>query len=160
MNRLKTTRAQLTVTDVVLLSIRILVWVMMISYGLPKLVGGPERREALWSSMAFLGISEWFVVWWFLAMFAEFFGWLMLILGAFTRFGAAMISFTFVIVLIVQGQRLGADPERIFELTKFLEILFYLYASTFFLIKGAGKMSLDRRFGLCLIDTYTKSCTK
>ncbi|MCS6982651.1 MAG: DoxX family protein [Candidatus Absconditabacterales bacterium] len=155
--RLITTRKTSSGLTRIITVIRIILGTMMISYGYSKFFAGPERRAVLGENMAMLGITEGFVIWGFLAAFAEFVGGMLLILGLFTRAAASMISFTFVIILIVQGQRLGANPERLFALTKFIEILFYLYSSTYFVIKGSGPLSLDTRFGLCLID---KRCKK
>lgn len=156
MERIKTTRKQLTMWEITILIARLLVWAMLISYWFGKLLWGVETRERLWSNMSMLGISEWFVIWWFLAMFAEFFCGIFLIFGLFTRVSSFLVSFTFVIVLLVQGKRVWADPTTIIEMVKFIEIVFYLYASIFFLSQGWGKLSMDRRFWLCLIDKYCK----
>ncbi len=160
MKRLQSTRAKLSVVDIILLSIRILLGAMLISYGFWKLLWWVAVRERLGSNMAILWFTEWFAVWWFLAMFAEFFGWILLILWLFTRVSSFLVSFTFVIILLVQWQRVWQDPTTTIALSKFVEIAFYLYASIFFTVRWASKMSLDNRFGLCPIDKYCSVWSK
>jgi putative oxidoreductase len=67
---------------------------LFIYHGLPKLLGGPEKWAAVGSSMELFGITFLHEFWGFMAGFAETFGGLGLVLGAFLRPAAAMLLFT------------------------------------------------------------------
>jgi putative oxidoreductase len=96
--------------DLGLLIIRVGIGIMFAIFGWGKLKGGPELWQGLGSAMGVFGITAWPVFWGFMAMFAEFAGGLMLILGLLVRPFAALMCFTMITAAaLLMGQ--GKDMQ-------------------------------------------------
>ena len=63
-------------------------------HGWDKIVGGPERWEALGGAMARYGITFWPTFWGFLAAFSESFGAVLIATGLFYRAACYLLAFT------------------------------------------------------------------
>lgn len=110
--------------------------------GIQQVAGGPERYQELGGAMANIGITFAPMFWGFMAVITECVGGLFLMLGLFVRPTCALLVFTMWIaalqIFINQGN-IFASRAHAFELG-------IAYAALLFL--GAGKLSLDRKFGL------------
>ncbi len=118
-------------TDVGLLLGRASVGLMMAGHGYTKLANF-EAYSAKF--MDFLGLGSTISL--SLAIFAEFFCSILLMLGLFTRFAALNLAFTMVVAAFVAH---GADP---FE--KKEKALLYLTAYVLLFLTGPGRLALDR----------------
>ncbi|MBN1900418.1 DoxX family protein [Candidatus Sumerlaeota bacterium] len=117
------------------LLLRLFVGVAFITHGYPKMFGGVERWEGIGKAMSRLGIDLFPVFWGFMASFAEFFGGFFLILGLCTTIFSFLIFFTmFVAAFFVHA----ADPFAKKEIA-----LVFFFCAFLFMVKGAGKYSLD-----------------
>lgn len=117
------------------LFLRLFFGVVFIIHGYPKMFGGIEKWAAIGGVMSKLGITFYPAFWGFMAAFAEFFGGFFLILGLCTTISSFLILFTmFVAVFFFHG----GDPFTKKELA-----LIYFVCSFLFMVKGAGKYSLD-----------------
>ncbi|PLX23874.1 MAG: DoxX family protein [Salinivirgaceae bacterium] len=83
-----------------LLIIRLGIGIMFILHGLPKLMGGPDKWEAVGGAMESLGIYFFPTFWGFMAGFAETVGGLLLILGLAFMPAALMMAFTMFIAFL------------------------------------------------------------
>lgn len=129
-----------TFPDFGLLIIRV---VLGLSYafvhGWQKLISGPALWEKIGNSVSHLGINFAFPVWGFLAMCAEFFGGLLILIGLFFRPAAVFIIITMFVAAystIGKGASLGNFAYPI-ELGITILGLFFT---------GPGKYSLDYHF--------------
>ncbi len=130
-------------SDLGLLIIRLVLGIMMIFYGWPKLTGGPERWEGLGGAMANLGITFFPVFWGFMAAIAEVVGGALLAAGFLTRYACLFLtSVMFVAVVLKLNTTEGSFAERLFEAGHPLEL-----AAVFIglLFVGPGKLSFDKR---------------
>lgn len=121
--------------DVGLLVIRLGVGAMFALFGWQKLKGGPGMWEQVGSAMSFYGIKAFPVFWGFMAMFSEFIGGLMLIMGLFIRPFAALLCFTMItaaIMLIMSGE----------EMTKYSHPVNMAFVFLGLLFAGGGRYSL------------------
>jgi putative oxidoreductase len=117
------------------LFLRLFIGVAFIIHGYPKMFGGVEKWAAIGGVMSKLGITFFPAFWGFMAAFAEFFGGFFLILGLCTTISSFLILFTMsVAVFFVHG----GDPFSKKELA-----LAYFFCVFLFMVKGAGKYSLD-----------------
>jgi putative oxidoreductase len=110
--------------------------------GISQLAGGPERWEEMGGAMAYLGITFAPVFWGLMASLAEAVGGLCLLIGLFVRPASAFLIFTMFVVCVqsyVNNGMLMAARAHPLELG---------IAYTALLFLGAGKFSLDRKFGL------------
>jgi putative oxidoreductase len=118
--------------DVGLLIFRVVVGVLMLPHGWPKLANFAERMEkfsdplGIGSTLSLTG-----------TVIAEFFCSLLLILGLFTRAALIPLIFTFIIItFVVHGDDpLGDRETQLLFLTCYLVLLF----------TGPGKYSIDAR---------------
>jgi putative oxidoreductase len=83
-----------------LLVIRVGIGIMFIFHGLPKLMGGPDKWNAIGGAMETLGISFLPAFWGFMAGFAETIGGLLLILGLAFIPAALMMAFTMFVAFL------------------------------------------------------------
>ena len=124
--------------DLGLLIARVGLGGMMIFHGLPKLMGGPAKWEALGGTMSNLGITFAPVFWGFMASFAEGVGGLLILLGLIFRPAALLIIFTMIVATTLKfstGEGLiGASHPIETGLAFFL-----------FLFTGPGKLSVDKK---------------
>ena len=116
--------------DIGFLILRILVGGLMVYHGYPKFLD-PSKLIAKTASMGF-PFPELFGT---LAMAAEFFGGMLLILGLFTRLSIFGILFTMAVAFFVAH---AADPFGKKELS-----FVYLFVSVALFFMGSGKYSLD-----------------
>lgn len=103
---------------------------MAIAHGWPKFPPGEQLVGGL-THMGF-PMPELFA---WLAVFAELVGGLLLTIGLLTRPAAAFLAITMLVAAIVVH---GADPFQKKEMA-----LLYFFISYFFMLKGAGKFSVD-----------------
>lgn len=124
--------------DTGLLIIRLGLGAMMMYHGLPKLMGGPEKWEALGGSMKVIGIDFMPTFWGLMAALAEGAGGFLLVLGLFFRPVNLMLLFTMLIAMLVHFSK----GDGISGASNAIE-LGIVFAGLVFL--GPGKYSVDRR---------------
>jgi len=117
------------------LILRIFFGVALFIHGYPKMFGGIEKWRALGGAMNQLGVGFFPAFWGFMAAFAEFFGGIFLILGLFTTINAFLVFFTMLVAAFFVH---GGDPFKVRELA-----LVYFFCSILYMMKGAGKYSID-----------------
>jgi putative oxidoreductase len=124
--------------DLGLLIARVGLGGMMIFHGLPKLMGGPTKWEAIGGSMQNLGITFMPTFWGFMAGFAEGFGGLFILLGLIFRPAALLIVFT----MIVAAIQLFSTGKGLFGASHPIEtgLAFFILLFT-----GPGKLSVDKK---------------
>lgn len=108
-------------------------------HGWPKLMGGVPKWEKLGANMSNVGISWMPVFWGFMAMFAEFFGGMFLLLGIFVRPAAALL-------LITMGVAIMAHVKDGDTYKDMAEIFIVCGGALCLLIMGAGNLSLKAAF--------------
>lgn len=111
--------------------LRVFIGAAMMTHGFPKLFGGLEKFTGFVDS---LGIPAPQVMA-FLAAFSESFGALLLVLGLFTRPAAFLMACTMAVAA------LGAHGDGGFAKQELAWL--YFVPCLFFILKGAGKWSLD-----------------
>jgi putative oxidoreductase len=110
--------------------------------GIEQVAGGPERYQELGRAMGNIGITFAPMFWGAMAAATECVGGLFLMLGLFVRPTSAFLAFTMSMATLQWYLRLGyLSSERAHPLE-----LGFAYLALMFL--GAGKYSLDRKFGL------------
>jgi len=120
-----------------LLCIRVGVGVMFIRFGVPKLIGGPERWEELGGAMATFGITVAPVFWGFMAAFSEAVGGLALLVGVLFRpFCFLLLATMLVAVSMLMGN--GADLMKYAHALNLAIVFFGL------LISGPGSYNLGK----------------
>lgn len=121
-----------------LLILRVGLGVMMMTHGLPKIMGGPSGWADLGGSMKVVGIDFLPTVWGFLAAISEGLGGFLLILGLFFRPVNMMLVFTMIIAALVhfaKGDGLSGASHAIELGVVFLGLIFI----------GPGKYSIDKK---------------
>lgn len=108
-------------------------------HGFPKLMGGIPKWEKLGASVSLVGITWQPVFWGFMAMFAEFFGGVFLVLGLLVRPAAALMLITMGIA-IASNLHSGGSFKDIVEPVEITGGLLCL------LIMGSGNISLKAIF--------------
>lgn len=106
-------------------------------HGLPKLMGGPERWEALGGAMGVLGITFFPIFWGFMAMLTETLGAILFALGLYFRPAAILLTFTMIVAAamhLAQG-----DPINVAAHAIEIGIVFAAL-----ILIGPGKFSIDR----------------
>lgn len=131
--------------DVMLVIFRIGLGVMMLTHGIPKIGKLLGEEEIMFASV--FGLSPSFSL--VLAVFAEVFCSVLLIIGLGTRFAALMLMITMSVAAFqVMGSAPFADKE--------LPLLYLLgYVSIFF--AGAGKWSVDYFIGKLIVSSPSSS---
>jgi putative oxidoreductase len=111
---------------------------MMIFHGLPKLISGVAKWEAIGGSMQNLGITFIPVFWGFMASAAEGVGGLLILLGLLFRPAALLIIFTMIVAAI---QHLSAG-DGLMGASHAIEtgLAFFILLFT-----GPGRFSLDNK---------------
>ena len=92
--------------DLGLFILRLGIGVMFMGHGLPKMMGGPAKWEALGSATGHLGIHFAPAFWGFMAAFAELGGGVLLATGVLFR-PACLLMFTTMLVAAVQHMSNG-----------------------------------------------------
>jgi len=108
--------------------------VFTLIYGWPKISGGAPKWEILGASMKNFGITFLPVFWGFMSAFAEFFGGISLLLGAFTRPMMILLTINMCVAL---STHLGGPWSNLAHPIEVLTIIFAMF------ILGAGKYSVD-----------------
>ncbi len=121
-----------------LLFLRIVVGIMFITHGYPKLMGGPEYWEAVGKAMGHIGIHFFPVFWGLIAALVETFGGVFFIIGFLFRPAALLLAFT---MLIASLQHLRSG-DSLMVASHAIEIgaVFLGLACV-----GPGKYSVDKR---------------
>ncbi|HOW97103.1 MAG TPA: DoxX family protein [Kiritimatiellia bacterium] len=119
-----------------LLVLRVFVGAAMLTHGIPKITSGPEFWEKVGAVMGSIGVPGPAVAWGFMAAVAESVGAALLLLGALTTIASFLLVFTMSIAAFVAH---AADPFDVKE-----KALLFLFAALLFLLKGAGRWSVDR----------------
>jgi putative oxidoreductase len=109
---------------------------MFFGWGLDKLSGGQELWAKLGGAMSTYGITFAPSLWGFMATFAESIAALCIAVGLFTRYGALLLGFTMLTVLL---SRHTGDIAA-FNLKPFATPFFILLMSVVLLLTGAGKI--------------------
>lgn len=115
-----------------LLFLRLFTGAAMMTHGIPKLFGGMEAFTQVVGNLPLPAPA----VMAFLAALSESFGALFLMLGLLTRPAAALLACTMGVAAFLAH---GGDPFATRELA-----LLYFFIALFFLLKGAGRWSVDR----------------
>ncbi|MBP7830569.1 MAG: DoxX family protein [Kiritimatiellae bacterium] len=119
-----------------LLILRVFIGAAMLTHGIPKITGGPQFWEGVGGVMTKIGVPGPAVFWGFMAAVAESVGAALLLLGAFTTIASFLLVFTMSVAAFVAH---AADPFDVKE-----KALLFLFAALLFLLKGAGRWSVDR----------------
>jgi len=125
-------------TNLGLLFLRIGLGAMMMTHGIPKLVGGPAKWGKLGKAMQSVGIDFAPEFWGLCAALAESLGAFFVILGLWTRYAAVSVVLTMVVAAAMhydKGDGLGGMSHAIELGIAFLAIA----------IIGAGRFSIDAR---------------
>ena len=123
---------------IALFIIRVGFGIIYIMHGFPKIIGGPERWEAVGGAMGVVGLGFAPAFWGFMASLAEFGGGLLLVLGLYTRIAAAFLAFTMLIATIMHisvGDPLSAVLHPVKGLVVFVALLY----------SGSGIYAIDTR---------------
>jgi putative oxidoreductase len=124
--------------DLGLLILRLGIGASFILHGYPKITGGPEEWAGLGQATGYLGIHFAPTFFGFMAAFAEFGGGIMLVLGLFTRLGAALMLITMVVAMcfhLGRGDGISGASHAIEAAAVFAGLLFV----------GPGRFSVDRK---------------
>jgi putative oxidoreductase len=125
-------------TDIGLLILRVGLGAMMMTHGVPKLMGGQKLWGKLGRAVGSVGIDFAPEFWGLCASMAESLGAFFVILGLWTRYAAAMVVITMFVAAMnhySQGDTLGTMSHSIELGIAFLAIA----------IIGAGRFSIDAR---------------
>jgi putative oxidoreductase len=132
MKKLITVNKANTATDLAILIARIAIGAMMLNHGFPKMLmlfsGAPVQFPGLFGLNAETSLA--------LAVFAEVFCSLFLILGLATRLAAIPLTITMLTAVLMIH---GADPFKIKEVA-----VLYLLIYTVLLFTGSGRFSIDQ----------------
>ena len=121
-----------------LLIIRLALGIVLIYYGLPALTGGINAWRGLGSSMKYVGIHFWPVVWGLLAALTETFGGFLVVIGLAFRPACLLLVATLVIAALShfgKGGNFGDASQAIGDASVFAGLLFV----------GPGKYSIDKK---------------
>lgn len=110
---------------------------MFLLHGGPKLIGGPEKWEAVGRAVTYLGIDGGFAAWGFLAGLGEFAGGLALILGAWFRPACLLLTG---IMAVAATSHFGRG-EGLMGASHAVELGIVFCALA---LVGPGRFSLDR----------------
>lgn len=129
-----------TFPDFGLLIIRIVLGLSyIIVHGGQKLIAGPTLWAKTGSAVSYLGINFSFTVWGFLAMCAEFFGGILILLGLFFRPAAVIIISTMFVAAYSTFLKGGSSGTIAHPIELGVTILGLFFT-------GPGKYSLDYQF--------------
>jgi putative oxidoreductase len=119
-----------------LLIIRVGLGIAMSIHGFPKMFN-PGSWEFIGGGMGVIGINFFPVFWGFMAAVAEFFGGLLLVLGAGTRIVSILLTFTMLIAMLFHISK-GDDFSKY---SHSMELAFVFLGLIFL---GGGRYSLDQ----------------
>lgn len=121
-----------------LLIIRIGLGVMMMLHGYPKLLGGPEKWEAVGNSMKYLGIHFTPVIWGLLAGATETFGGFLILIGLAFRPVCLLLTFTMIVASLTNLRTSG----NYMDASQAIEVGFVFFGLAFI---GPGRFSIDKK---------------
>lgn len=110
--------------------------VMALIHGYAKLTGGPELWEKLGGAMGRFGIQFFPVFWGFMAMAAEFFGGILVMIGLLHRIAALLVALTMVVASVTKIANEGWANAG------YPLVMLFVFAAMVLL--GPGKYSVDR----------------
>ncbi len=119
--------------------IRLLAGLLLLPHGWPKLMAGPA---AVGANVAARRGFEPALFFGFLLIFLETVGGIMIALGLFTRFIAALLLFEFIVIWQVHAPRGWSGSVNGLEYVLLWGLLFFAI-----LLRGGGPYSLDRKLG-------------
>lgn len=132
-----------------ILVMRVTVGILMMFHGIPKLLAGSETRTQLGGAMSYLGIDAGHAFWWFMGAFAESFGGLFLILGAWTMPFAFLLAFTMLVASIMHRNTTQASWVQAFMDASHSFKLFWVFVAL--IITWPWKYSIDEKQRVCMI---------
>ncbi len=121
-----------------LLIIRAGLGVMFMFHGYPKLLGGPEKWEALGGAMKNLGIDFFPLGWGLMAAAAETFGGFLILIGLAFRPATLLLTITMIVAAtqhLSKGDGLGVASHALEAAVVFIGLTFI----------GPGKYSVDKK---------------
>ncbi len=121
-----------------LLIIRLGLGVMMMMHGYPKLLGGPEKWEAVGSSMKYLGITFAPAFWGLLAAATETFGGFLVLIGLAFRPVCLLLTFTMIVAASMHIQ----TSTNYMVASQAIEVGVVFFGLAFL---GPGKYSIDKK---------------
>jgi putative oxidoreductase len=121
-----------------LLFLRVGLGIMFILHGYPKIMGGPEKWEAIGGAVSSMGITFYPVFWGFMAAVSEFVGGILLILGL----GMRIASFFIFITMVVASVSDLKSGESILGASHTIELAIVFFGLIFL---GPGKYSIDKK---------------
>jgi len=124
------------VVDIALLVLRVGLGGMMLTHGVPKLLGGPDTWEKLGGAMAYVGLDLWPTLWGLAAALTETVGAVLLALGLLTRTSAGFLMVTMMVAAAMhlgKGDGIGGASHAIEDGIAFLTLL----------VAGGGRYSID-----------------
>ena len=119
-----------------LLILRVGIGAMMMVHGFPKIMGGPDKWQALGGTMNVIGIDFFPTFWGFMAAITEGLGGFLLLLGLFFRPVNMLLAFTMLIAAIMHIKK----GDGILGASHAIELAVLFVALIFI---GAGKYSVD-----------------
>ena len=124
------------VVDIALLVLRVGLGGMMLTHGVPKLLGGPDTWEKLGGAMTYVGLDLWPTLWGLAAALTETVGAVLLALGLLTRTSAGFLMVTMMVAAAMhlgKGDGIGGASHAIEDGIAFLTLL----------VAGGGRYSID-----------------
>lgn len=115
-----------------LLALRLVLGIVMIAHGYPKIFGGMSQHL---QSVARLGFPSWLG---YFSASTEFFGGLLLILGLFTRFVSLAMAIEMAVVIVKVHWKNGLSAPHGYQFPLALATMAFALISF-----GAGSMALD-----------------
>jgi putative oxidoreductase len=122
--------------EVGLCIIRVVVGIVTIYFGFPKLMGGPEVWTTVGKNAALMGIHFMPILWGFLSACAQTMGGAALVAGLGTRLACIPLAITMVVAILFHMSKGEGFSGYAFAL-----VLLAVYVG--FLLIGSGKISLD-----------------
>ena len=107
-------------------------------HGYPKLLGGPEKWEAIGGTMKYLGITFVPIAWGLMAAVTETFGGFLILLGLAFRPVCLLLCFTMIMASIMHLK----TGEGIMAASQAIEAAFVFFGLAF---AGPGKYSADKK---------------
>lgn len=119
-----------------LLVVRVLIGILFVVHGIPKLFGGIDVWNFVGSSMGFLGIKGGYAFWGLMAALAEFGGGILLIIGLFVRPASVFLFLTMIVAIVFHFAKKDSFDVSSHAMED---------AAIFicFIITGGGEFSLD-----------------
>ena len=114
---------------------------MIVFHGYDKLVGGPDMWAGLGASMGNLGLGFAPVFWGFMAMFAEFIGSILIVLGVLFRPALLMLGFTMFVGVVTHLNMPAESPAAGWGGASHAIELLCVYAGLY--LTGPGKYAFS-----------------